>query len=273
MKQDQTSNDVQTDRNSARKFQVAQQVLEQEIRSSTGGTKASLQQPKSFLQKFKQSLYDSIGNIVFGMEDGTVSIFGLVFGLANTANNSHTVFLAGATGAAAAAVSMMAGTYLDVKSTKAKAEADIEQERKNIQEKPKEEEQEIRGRLQAANFNEQEVSQIMAVLRNKPDAMLMFETAYELQIGESVNENPIVQGLWMFFADLIAASIPVIPFAFFALGTARIVSLIITAALVFVLGVSRAVITKTNIFSTVLETLLIAGAAGAAGVLIGKVIG
>ncbi len=51
------------------------------------------------------------------MEDGTVSIFGLVFGVAAAAPDSHAVFLAGGTGAVAAAVSMTAGTFLDVEST------------------------------------------------------------------------------------------------------------------------------------------------------------
>ena len=53
----------------------------------------------------------ALGSVVFGMEDGTVSIFGLVFGVAASATNSQTVLLAGATGAVSAAVSMMAGTY------------------------------------------------------------------------------------------------------------------------------------------------------------------
>ena len=47
----------------------------------------------------------SAGQIAFGMENGTVSIFGV----AVSAPNSHAVLLAGATGAVAAAVSMMAG--------------------------------------------------------------------------------------------------------------------------------------------------------------------
>jgi VIT1/CCC1 family predicted Fe2+/Mn2+ transporter len=207
------------------------------------------------------------------MEDGTVSIFGLVFGLANAASDSHAVLLAGATGAAAAAVSMMAGTYLDVKSTKAKAQSEIEHERQEVQQKPKKEEREAADRLRKANFSEQEVSRIINALKKKPEALLKFETAYELQIGQSAYESAIVQSIWMFLADLIAASIPVIPFAFFHLGTARIVSLIVTGLLVLILGISRALITKSNIWTTVLETLLIAGAAGAVGVLIGKLIG
>jgi len=58
----------------------------------------------SFLDRLKDSIRASIGDIVFGMEDGTVSIFGLVFGVALSAQDSRAVLLAGATGAAAAAL-------------------------------------------------------------------------------------------------------------------------------------------------------------------------
>jgi uncharacterized protein YjbI with pentapeptide repeats len=61
-------------------------------------TDKSMQQ-KSFLQAIGKSFYDSIGDIVFGMEDGTVSIFGLVFGVASSTTSSSVVLLAGATGA------------------------------------------------------------------------------------------------------------------------------------------------------------------------------
>jgi hypothetical protein len=45
------------------------------------------------------------------MEDGAVSIFGLVFGVAASAPDATTVLLTGATRAAAAAVPMMAGRH------------------------------------------------------------------------------------------------------------------------------------------------------------------
>ena len=60
----------------------------------------------------------SAGDVVFGMEDGTVSIFGLVFGVAATTTDTKTVLISGASGAVAAAVSMMAGTYLDVETAR-----------------------------------------------------------------------------------------------------------------------------------------------------------
>ena len=72
----------------------------------------------STLQRLHASLIKSAGTVVFGMEDGTVSIFGLIFGVAATTSNTATVVIAGASGAVAAAVSMMAGAYLDVETTR-----------------------------------------------------------------------------------------------------------------------------------------------------------
>ena len=72
----------------------------------------------SALARLRGSFLDSAGTIVFGMEDGTVSIFGLVFGVAATTSDAKTVLIAGASGAVAAAVSMMAGAYLDAETTR-----------------------------------------------------------------------------------------------------------------------------------------------------------
>jgi VIT1/CCC1 family predicted Fe2+/Mn2+ transporter len=153
---------------------------------------------KSLLQRIGTSFTDSIGDIVFGMEDGTVSIFGLVFGVASSTTSSSAVLLAGATGAIAAAVSMMAGTFLDVESTNDQAKAKLAHEQ--------------------------------------------------------------------------AASVPVIPFALLPLGPARLVSLIVTAILLLLLGVGRGLVGHRNVVLTALETLGIATAAALAGFLIGKLV-
>ena len=52
---------------------------------------------QSIFGQLKQSLVASAGDIVFGMEDGTVSIFGLVFGVAASSTSSAPVLLAGST--------------------------------------------------------------------------------------------------------------------------------------------------------------------------------
>src|SRR5690349_1758897 len=74
-------------------------------------------------ERIKASFKASFGDIVFGMEDGTVSIFGLVFGVAASTSDTKVVLVAGMTGAISAAVSMMAGAYLDAETARDQARA------------------------------------------------------------------------------------------------------------------------------------------------------
>jgi vacuolar iron transporter family protein len=227
---------------------------------------------KSPLQAIGKSFSNSIGDIVFGMEDGTVSIFGLVFGVASSTTSSSVVLLAGATGAISAAVSMMAGTFLDVESTNDQAKAQLAQEQTEIDKNLEGEKQEVRDRLQTAGFNDRDTTAIVDALARHPKTFLQVEATSELQLGSLEQKNPFVQSAWMFISDLFAAAVPVLPFAFLPLVTARLVSLIITAMLLLLLGVGRGLVGHRNVVLTALETLGIATAAALAGFLIGKLV-
>jgi predicted membrane protein (TIGR00267 family) len=76
----------------------------------------------------------------------------------------------------------------------------------------------------------------------------------------------------MFFTDLFAASVPVIPFAVFSLATARIVSLAVTFTLLVLLGAGRAKVGRRRLLPTVAQTVGIAAAAALAGAGAGKLI-
>jgi len=219
-----------------------------------------------------KSFHESFGDIVFGMEDGTVSIFGLVFGVAATAPDALTVLLAGATGAAAAAVSMMAGTFLDVESGRDQARAQLAETRARIARDPAAEARSEQQQLQAMGFSEADASAIVAAIQRTPNAPINFASAFVLQIGKSATRNPVVQAAWMFVADLLAASVPVLPFAFLPLGEARAVSVTVTTVLLLLLGLGRGLVARRNVLWTMLETVLIAAVAAGAGLLIGQLI-
>ena len=226
---------------------------------------------RNIVDKIKDSLVASSGDIVFGMEDDTVSIFGLVFGVAASAPDSRTVLLAGATGAAAA-VSMMAGTYLDVSTAQGKARSELSREQQEIQDRPEAEASEVSARLEAAGFSATERTAIVSALQAHLQEWLKLEGETELKIGDTQDQSPVVQSMWMFISDLFAAFVPVIPFALFALGPARLVSVVITALLLVLLGLGRARVAETRLLPTVFQTVGIATGAAAAGLLIGKLV-
>ena len=223
-------------------------------------------------RRIRRSFVASVGSIVFGMEDGTVSIFGLVFGVAAAAPDSHAVLLAGGTGAVAAAVSMMAGTFLDVETANDQAASRIAEERARYAADPEKADQDVRRRLVSAGFSDADAATVTGIMGKHPETRLKVAAAVDLGAGEATRQNPYVQSAWMFLTDLFAAAVPVIPFALFALATARIVSLTVTFALLIILGLGRARIGHRRTLPTVAQTVAIAAAAAIAGIVVGKLI-
>jgi VIT1/CCC1 family predicted Fe2+/Mn2+ transporter len=219
------------------------------------------------------SLKNSAGSIVFGMEDGTVSIFGLVFGVSASAASSHVVLVAGATGAAAAAVSMMAGTYLDVESSNDQVSVTLADEQQRIKRNPTAEDAMVAQHLASDGFSEDEAQRVLAILQHHPATRLRLGAYVRSGALPDGHRSPIVESAWMFVSDLLAASIPVIPFAIFALATARAVSLVVTLLLLVLLGIGRATIGHSRVLPTVVQTIGIAAGAGAVGVVIGRLLG
>jgi VIT1/CCC1 family predicted Fe2+/Mn2+ transporter len=226
----------------------------------------------SLLTRVKQSFYDSVGDIVFGMEDGAVSIFGLVFGVASSVSSSADVLLAGATGAVAAAVSMMAGTFLDLESANDEARSQAIRQKAAVEQHPEAAIQNLVDLMHNAGLSQQSIAAVQAEVRASPDKIAALEAAVVAQAAQVTHQNPAAHALWMLVSDLLAASIPVLPFAFFPLETARTVSVIITIALLTLLGIGRAQIGQRNVLRTVVETVGTAAAAAVAGLIIGKLV-
>jgi VIT1/CCC1 family predicted Fe2+/Mn2+ transporter len=227
----------------------------------------------SFFSRIKDSLRASSGEIVFGMSDGVVSIFGLVLGVAAGAESSSAVFLAGATGAIAASVSMMAGLYLDLESEKDEARVEDEQRDGEIQKDPACAVNELMGVLQATGLSGNSLAAIRDDVTKNPLVIRKFENAVaceEAPISRKV--SPIVHACWMGLADFAAGITPVIPFAILPFDQARVVCVAGTTLLLILLGIGRAKIGNRPAMRTVLETMAIATAAAIAGVLIGLLI-
>jgi vacuolar iron transporter family protein len=220
--------------------------------------------------RIRASLHESIGDIAFGMEDGAVSIAGLVFGVAASTNDSQIVLLAGAAGAAAGAVSMMAGTYLDVESTEDRARARAAALQARASADPSPELAMMAQQLRRAGLTEDEIGVVSTALARNPEAVGHYAVAFRLGRGSGTGQSPLVHALWMFIADICAAATPVIPFALFDIETARVVAIVVTGLLLTVLGIGRARIAHKPVVMTALQTLAIAGAAAVAGVAIGR---
>jgi VIT1/CCC1 family predicted Fe2+/Mn2+ transporter len=221
----------------------------------------------SFFGRVKESFRNCSGEIVFGMSDGTVSIFGLVAGMVAGAQSGSIIFLAGATAAVAATVSMMAGVFLDLESEHDEARVEAERREAEIRGDPDSAVNKLIGDLQGTGLSSRSLDAIREDMQKNPLAIMKFEDAVACEEEAPAQKvPPYIHACWMGVADFIAAMTPVIPFAFMPLEQAKIVCVAGTAVLLFLLGIGRARLGQRPVFRTVLETMAIATAAGIAGV-------
>jgi len=224
----------------------------------------------SNLRRLRSALVESAGTIVFGMEDGTVSIFGLIFGVAATTTDPKTVLIAGASGAVAAAVSMMAGAYLDIETTRDEANASRAMLQADLTLASDSIAVSLTERLIKAGLTSPQCDALVGAVQH--DRQALGSLLQALQGAPDRPLNPWEQALWMLLADFFAAAVPILPFVFLAVPQARVVSGIMTFALLVCLGIGRARIAKRDQLRTIAETVAIGIAAALAGVLISEVI-
>lgn len=223
------------------------------------------------LKTIKRSFYASIGEIVFGMEDGTVTIFGLVAGVAITANNSTQVLLAGATGGISSAISMMCGVFLDLQSDHDQEKIKNKKRFIKIQNEPGKAADHFLLKLSDAGISEQTIYTIRSEITDDTKKLIALDSAFDSQESDTP-DSPFIHACWMFISNALSALTPVIAFAFWPLATARWISLLMTLTLLFLLGFGRAKIGQRAIYPTVIQTVGIASFAAAGGVIIGQII-
>jgi vacuolar iron transporter family protein len=223
--------------------------------------------------RLKESFRCSFGEIVFGMSDGTVSIFGLVAGMVAGAQSGNVILLAGATAAIAATVSMMAGVFLDLESEKDAARVESVRRAAEIHSDPDRAVTKLMGDLEGSGLSKTSLDAIRDDLRKDPLTIQKFEDAVSAEEETPAEKAPPwIHACWMGIADFVAAMTPVIPFAFLPLEQAKYVCIAGTAVLLFLLGLGRARLGQRPVLRTVLETMAIATAAGIAGVIFALII-
>lgn len=214
----------------------------------------------------------SLGTIVFGMEDGAVSIFGLVAGVSASGQSPKVVLIAGAAGAAAAAASMAAGAWLDATASRQVADADIERDRAAMVRDPAAGVAALRERLASEGAEPASIDAIAALAKRDPEAWASLRRAVS-PASPNPASSPAAEAAWMFVADLVAATVPVLPFAFLATGPASAASLALTAMMMVALGAAQGAITGSPRARTIAQTLGVAAAAAVAGWAIGAALG
>lgn len=183
-----------------------------------------------------------ISGAVYGANDGLGAVFGIVAGVSGATGGSSFVLTAGLAGAIASALSMAVGAFLAERSASEVAAANIAGERKEVEEHPEEEKEELSLFYQLKGFNESEAGVLAEKLSQNPEAMLQAMTSEELG-GGSAGENPVQAGIAAGISTGVGAFVPVLPF-FFLSGTPAVLwAAGISLAAHFLVGAAKSLFT------------------------------
>ncbi len=204
-----------------------------------------------------------ISGAIYGANDGLAAVFGIVAGVSGATGGSSFVLTAGLSGAVASGLSMATGAYLASRSEQEVVAANIARERREVEEDPDEEREELSLFYQLKGVDEETANLIAERISRDPEAMLKAQTSEELGGGDA-GADPVQSALAAGISTFVGAMVPVIPF-FFVRGTpAVIVAFAVSLIAHFLVGASKSLFTLRTWWSAGLEMTL-------AGVIVGGV--
>lgn len=211
---------------------------------------------------------------VLGANDGLVSVFSLVMGVAGAGVGSRTILLTGFAGLLAGALSMALGEWLSVQSSRELYQHQLDIEREELASMPEEEMAELTLIYQAkgvpAGAARQMAERLLSDEATALDTLAREELSIDpAELGGSASEAAITS--FVLFA--IGAIIPVFPYIFLT-GTPGIVaSAAASAAGLFVIGAAITLMTGRSALSSGLRQVLFGLAAAAVTFGVGRLIG
>ncbi len=215
----------------------------------------------------------SLRAAVLGANDGLVSNFSLVMGVAGGTGNPDFVLLAGVAGLLAGAFSMAAGEYVSVRSQRDLYENELRKERIELAEWPEEERAELELIYQAKGLSEEEARNVASRLMADPKVALDTMAREELGLDPSQLGSPVAAAASSFAAFVVGAVIPILPYVFRAEDLAFSLSAGLSALALALAGGVLALLTGVNAAWGAARMLLAGGAAAAVTYAIGRLIG
>ena len=230
------------------------------------------------LSKF-ESRHRSVGGnairaAVLGGNDGLVSNFSLVMGIAGATAGQQGVLLAGLAGLLAGALSMSLGEWISVKSSQELYENQMQIEMEELETNPEGEMKELALIYMAKGIPEEQAKQMaLDIMKDKTHA---HEILVKEELGinaEELKGSAVEAAVYSFILFAIGAVIPVLPFMFTSGMQAIIISVSASAVGLFVIGAAITLFTGKNVWYSGFRQVLFGLAAAAITFGIGKLIG
>lgn len=210
---------------------------------------------------------------VFGMQDGLISNFLLVMGVAGGTENVDVVVLAGVAALLAGAFSMAAGEWNSVRTQRELFEREIAVEAEEMAAFPEEEEEELSLIYQAKGIPASEADLLAAQIMKNPATALDTLAREELGLDPAALGSAGVAASSSAASFAIGAFIPLLPFLVTSGGSAIALAASLSAMALLGVGALTSIFTGVSAWRTGVRMLLIGSAASGISYGVGTLIG
>lgn len=205
----------------------------------------------------------SIREVVFGAQDGLVSTFAVVAGLAAAGVGHLVIILGGAVSAVAGVLSMSIGTFLASRAQRQLHDAELDRERREIRDHPGEEVAELIASLVGRGMSRPDAVDVARRIARHPELMLATLAVFELGLAPQRSGTPVRDAFVMGISFGVAALVPIVPFAFLGPLSGLAVSAAVAIAALFGVGVVKGAVAGVGRVRSGLEVAALAVASGA----------
>ena len=199
----------------------------------------------------------ALSDIILGGQDGLVNVLGVILGVAAATSNSRIVLVAGLAATFAKSVSMGAVAYTSAMADADFYESEREREYRHIREVPHLEHEEVLKIYAEKGFHGDLLNQIVETITANQNIWVAVMMAEEHRLIPTDRRHALKAALVVGVSAVIGSLVPLIPFLFLPVGMSILISILVTALVLFTVGTYEARITVGRPWKSGLEMAII----------------
>jgi len=210
-----------------------------------------------------------LSDVILGGQDGLVNVLGVILGVAAATSDSRIVIAAGLAATFAESISMGAVAYTSTLAENDLYHSEREREYRHIHLAPDVEVEEIRDIYREKGFEGETLEKIVDVITSNPDVWVNVMMSEEFKLMPPEKSKAVNSALLVGFSALVGSFIPLFPFFFLDVKLSILLSIIIAAVTLFIVGVYKARVTVGKPFRSGMEMAIIGTLSALAGYVVG----
>jgi VIT1/CCC1 family predicted Fe2+/Mn2+ transporter len=210
-----------------------------------------------------------LSEFILGAQDGLVNVLGVVLGIAAATNDARIVLVAGLATTFAESISMGAVAYTTTLANADLYQSEREREYRHIIETPNLEIKEVRDIYEGKGFKGDLLERIVKTITANQDVWVAVMMAEEHKLAPIDRKTAMRAALIVGLAAIVGSLVPLLPFVFLSVYVSMWLSVLITALVLFGIGVYKARVTVGRPVRSGLEMAIIGTVCALAGYLVG----